>query len=291
MLRGRVYNLFIRADAGGWNETPYELELSRCAYEHTTDNISDKYHNFTDASIRALRSFPCLFAYEGNEPDPARIGWITGIKTRQDKMIIGYKLEPSVPPIQGDKIWALSAALDIGKMEIYRTHWAVKDVELFPVLINANLVGAGAITLQPPGRASTIPGSVADHIMVRPTVFRIPTTAQEHDLVSVMMPFSAEFDPVYAAIKGSCDMLGLRCQRADNVWEHSEIIQDIFSLIFRSSSVVCDFTGVNANVFHETGSSAHARQACRYRFPRTRQMCPSISNTIGISTIFETLRD
>lgn len=35
--------------------------------------------------------------------------------------------------------------------------------------------------------------------------------------------------------------------------DYSAIIQDIFSLIFRSFIVVCDFTGKNPNVFYEAG--------------------------------------
>ena len=42
-------------------------------------------------------------------------------------------------------------------------------------------------------------------------------------------------------------------QRADNIWQESTVIQDIFGLIFKSFIVVCDFTGKNPNVFYEAG--------------------------------------
>jgi hypothetical protein len=48
-------------------------------------------------------------------------------------------------------------------------------------------------------------------------------------------------------------LVGLRCQRADDIWEEDEVIQDIFSLIYRSAIVVCDFTAQNPNVFYEAG--------------------------------------
>ena len=47
--------------------------------------------------------------------------------------------------------------------------------------------------------------------------------------------------------------MGLECLRADDIWEDSTFIQDIFSLIFRSHLVVVDFTGRNPNVMYETG--------------------------------------
>jgi len=68
-----------------------------------------------------------------------------------------------------------------------------------------------------------------------------------------MMPFSANFDKVYAAVKTSTSQQNLRCERADSIWDEDELIQDIFSLIFRSRIVVCDFTGQNPNVFYEAG--------------------------------------
>jgi nucleoside 2-deoxyribosyltransferase len=68
-----------------------------------------------------------------------------------------------------------------------------------------------------------------------------------------MMPFSAEFSQVYEGIKGACQQVGYRCLRADNIWEESTIIQDIFNLIFRSYIVIVDFTGKNPNVMYETG--------------------------------------
>ena len=68
-----------------------------------------------------------------------------------------------------------------------------------------------------------------------------------------MMPFSAEFDQVYKAIEKACVRWGLRCIRADNIWEDSTIIQDIFNLLFRAQMIIVDFSGKNPNVMYETG--------------------------------------
>ena len=68
-----------------------------------------------------------------------------------------------------------------------------------------------------------------------------------------MMPFRAEFTPVYKAISRACKSTGLRCLRADDIWEESALIQDIFNLVFRAQVVVVDFTGKNPNVMYETG--------------------------------------
>lgn len=90
-------------------------------------------------------------------------------------------------------------------------------------------------------------------IPLKPRVFQVPDTAVDPTLVAVMMPFDAAFDGTYAAIRQACADAGMECQRVDGLWEHATVIQDVFSLIWRSSIVVCDFSGRNANVFYECG--------------------------------------
>lgn len=41
--------------------------------------------------------------------------------------------------------------------------------------------------------------------------------------------------------------------RADDIWDNSSIIQDIFSLIYRAKIIIVDFSGKNPNVMYETG--------------------------------------
>ncbi len=89
-------------------------------------------------------------------------------------------------------------------------------------------------------------------ITFSPSVFSIPDGDVEDDLVAVMMPF-AGFDGVYQSIKNACSNSGLRCLRADDIWDHSSIIQDIFSLIYRAKIIIVDFSGKNPNVMYETG--------------------------------------
>lgn len=86
-----------------------------------------------------------------------------------------------------------------------------------------------------------------------PSVFTIPNKDVNEKLLSVMMPFNAAFSGTYSAIKRVADYMGLECQRADDIWENTTIMQDIFQLIYCSNIVVVDFTGRNSNVMYETG--------------------------------------
>ena len=121
------------------------------------------------------------------------------------------------------------------------------------------------IVIENPQNLSTIEAYVYDHfsnhegtstysgILVHPTVFEIPDQPNDVRLVAVMMPFELAFQGVYSTIKDACAELELNCVRADDIWENSVVIQDIFGLIYRSRVVIADFTGRNANVMYETG--------------------------------------
>lgn len=87
----------------------------------------------------------------------------------------------------------------------------------------------------------------------RPEIFKIPEKPQDPRLISVMMPFSSAFSGTYEAVKRVADYMQLECLRADDIWDNSTFMQDIFDLIFRSRVVVVDFSGRNPNVMYETG--------------------------------------
>lgn len=93
----------------------------------------------------------------------------------------------------------------------------------------------------------------ATKITFSPRVFEIPDSIEPcKNLVAIMMPFQS-FERVHEAIKVACSNTGLEPRRADDIWDNSTILQDIFDLIFAAEIVVSDFTGKNPNVMYETG--------------------------------------
>ena len=89
--------------------------------------------------------------------------------------------------------------------------------------------------------------------MIYPTVFQIPEEGVQADLVSIMMTFDRAFDEVHESIRNACRATRLQGIRVDDVWEDTTVIQDVFSLIYRSRIAIVDFTNQNPNVFYETG--------------------------------------
>jgi hypothetical protein len=176
-----------------------------------------------------LVNLPTLVMPEtGDERSPqvARLGRLLQLapvgRSYRFQMITLHEFPPCVVEAAADE-------LGIESFEFRRTHWAVKDRDLHGVLFEQ--------LTRPPA----------------PKVFTWPSASQDGDLVAVMMPFDARFDSVYAALREAASAAGLRCQRADDIWEADSVMTDIASLIWRSRIVVSDLTGKNPNVFYETG--------------------------------------
>lgn len=114
---------------------------------------------------------------------------------------------------------------------------------------------------------STAPNET--ELSIRPEIFTIPVGGINENQVAVMMPFAAEFNDTYGAIKSACKAVGLQAVRADDIWSNSTFIQDIFQLIYCSRIVIVDFSTRNPNVMYETGI---AHTLGRHVVPITRRI-------------------
>src|SRR2546427_2318323 len=247
-----MYNLIVSGQHGAWDGRPYRLDLSRYG-EYTDTAIAEKYKIVDPTAVTELQSLPALFAYEHGHNADARVGFIQRVTSRAGEVRIEYTFYPDLPPIPASQLAVLAWELDIAKYEMNRTHWAVKAVDLLSVLVEAGLVTSDQLKRLPEHLTKTPVLGARTHLVVAPTVFSILNQQTEEDLVSVMMPFDAAFSPVYTAIQRSCGDAALRCLRADDIWQETAIVQDVFNLLVRSHIVVVDFSGRNPNVMYETG--------------------------------------
>ncbi len=224
-----MYQLLV--SGAGWNPSRDSLHRGR-VFEHTADRLLETYKPEGQLWTEGLLDLPALFASEmqGQGDQVARVGSITRVRLVGTEVEFDYALNPRIPGIRNTKLQELARELDIDGWEFSRTHWALKDVDLFKVLLEQQAAKGPA-----------------------PKVFRLHDGEVDPELVSVMMPFDAAFRPVYEALRGAITGLRLECSRADDIWEHDVIIQDVVSLIGRSAVVICDLSGKNANVFYEAG--------------------------------------
>lgn len=167
-----MYNLLVTAHDGAWDLPAYEFEKERFL-EHTNDKEKALFRSLNAENIELLRSFPCLFAYEGKS-QPVRVGYIRSIKERSRSIMIEYEFEDEIPPIPFSGISPILKLLDIAKGEINRTHWAVKDEDLFSRLHKEKLIDSKFIN--PVGRtgkleelrfkvAFSFPGEVRESVL------------------------------------------------------------------------------------------------------------------------------
>lgn len=200
-------------------------------------------------------SIPTVFTQEISsiEIPMAQIGWITSIFPNGEDIRVEYRLASGIAPIPADRLAETLGLSNCfpprGFGDMQRSHWEIRQGDIFWQLFGAGLFEK-----------------------VQPSVFNIPRDYIQSNLVSVMMPFQPDFDDVYQALKNLCQNMNLECKKADDIWEDSTVIQDIFSLIYRSKIVICDFSQKNPNVFYEAGI-AHALG---------REVIPIVQNTEDI---------
>lgn len=203
--------------------------------EYTDDGVrqyvSPSGSELDAARIRALPTLLMPELQDGGSPQVARVGHIEDFARSGRTYRFRFVPNLAIPEIDTARIEELAIDLDIKEWEFSRTHWAVKAVDLYRVIHESVLRHGTA-----------------------PKVFQLPTELPiERDLVAVMMPFGASFDPVYATLAEAAVSSGMRCLRADDIWVNAHIMDDVLNLLWRARVVIADLSGKNPNVFYETG--------------------------------------
>lgn len=225
-----MFNLIVKGN--GWADGRDSM-LGGRTFEYTEPHLVERFKPGGQLDLTTLTTLPTLFVEEtsGRGDQVARVGTIARARMSGRDIALEYIYDPSIPAFTNRILDGFAADLDIDDFEFSRTHWSVKDVDLFRVLLR---------NMQPRRQ--------------RPRVFQIADPENiEPTLVSAMMPFHPSFDAVYATLQRTAEAVSLRCRRADDIWENPSVIQDVVSLIDRSNIVICDCTGRNPNVFYEIG--------------------------------------
>lgn len=217
----------------GWSDSRDKMDFSRI-FEFTEDYLESRFKVDGEIDIDKLIKLPCLFMQEtwhDGLQQNARVGNIVNAIKSGAIIKIEYAFDNSIPPLTNVQLKEVASEFGIADFEFFRTHWAVKDIDLYKVLIRY---------LKPRRQL--------------PNIFKISEVERiEPSLISVMMPFDMVFDPVYEMLKRVTLSFDIHCRRADDIWENPAIIQDVVSLIDHSRIVICDCTNRNPNVFYEIG--------------------------------------
>ncbi|RAM61476.1 FRG domain-containing protein [Herbaspirillum rubrisubalbicans] len=146
-----MYNFLVTSQVGAWDAGTYSFEKSRFL-EYTNDDVAAAFKILTPTHIESLKKYPCLFAYEGKIHE-MRIGTLTDIAESSGKIDLKFEFVPA-EPITFAEIERAITSLDIRRWELNRTHWAIKNVDLYSVFSQAG------ISIRPLfGRSSITPDS------------------------------------------------------------------------------------------------------------------------------------
>ncbi len=133
-----MFNFLVTGKTNAWELPAYEYDRGRFG-EYSSPAVMKKFKKLSATAIEELKSFPALFAYEG-EKHSVRVGYLRRIKERVNSILIEYEFEEGIPEIPFSKISDLKMRLDIKEGEMNRTHWAVKEEDLFEILFSVGLI-------------------------------------------------------------------------------------------------------------------------------------------------------
>jgi hypothetical protein len=206
---------------------------SERVFEYTDETLIARFKTEGRIDLDGLAALPCLFVEETSRgrSQVAHVGMIVRARAIGADIVLDYAYDLEILAVAQSILEEHATDLEMADFEFSRTHWAVKDLDLYRFLLK---------NAQP--RRS------------QPRVFNLAEIERiEPGLVSVMMPFNSNFDSVFDTLRRTAEVLNLKCQRADDIWENQFVIQDVVSLIDRSNVVICDCTSGNPNVFYEIG--------------------------------------
>lgn len=135
-----MFNFLVTGQKKAWDFSAYELHDSGRFTEYTQPAIKARFENLDESTIGELKKLPALFTYEGDGTQPARVGYIKRVTPRAKSILLEYDFETRIEEFPFSKLSDQHYRMDIGKFEMNRTHWAIKDGDLFEILLAAGVI-------------------------------------------------------------------------------------------------------------------------------------------------------
>lgn len=135
-----MYNLLVSGREEAWDSSSLLLEVGRCVREYTDKEITAQFGAFTQEQVDLIRRLPCIFAYESYRKKDPKYGIIKDITSRQGNVKIEFKIIELEIFLAHQDIMEMLFELDISDLEMNRSHWAIKDVNLPKELRAKNII-------------------------------------------------------------------------------------------------------------------------------------------------------
>lgn len=128
-----MYHILISGNNSSWTGDVEEFSISRTLREYTDDDITQRYSKFDSNVLDELYGMPAMFVYE-QEGQPTKFGHITSVGVEDDRVKIRYKIDPTIPELASGLLSENQSKFGIRDLELFRTHWAIKKVDLYQTL-------------------------------------------------------------------------------------------------------------------------------------------------------------
>lgn len=163
-----MFNLLVSGVAGTWESAHLDMDLDRF------NTYSGKYGKSVDvddpASLRQLNGAPALVMYElgvhGPNSDVVRHGRLRNVARYGKVVSCQIELDDERPYLPRDKIVDFQRHLDMDRSEQGHTHWAIKDGELPPALLDAAFKALPTQETEPTQKTAATPETFIDDVAV-----------------------------------------------------------------------------------------------------------------------------
>lgn len=129
-----MYNLFVKGTEEPYLNEGFDFSLDRSirAHEYTEEHLALRYGTFTEQAIQEIMNFPAILAFEKGLRIAPQFAKITNIERKPNAGVVTISFEfiEAENPPSAEAFADMSNALDLGKWELNRTHWALKAVDL-----------------------------------------------------------------------------------------------------------------------------------------------------------------
>ena len=154
-----MFNVMVTAGDNAWEEGVYVWDRSRIL-EHTDDVIREPLKGLSAEALEELAKLPTLFMYERHAEGVPKIGTIKRVQQRGSEIRVIFEFDDTVGPLGLEQIEALQWDFGLGDFEFTRTHWAVKQGDLYAILHDAGHIAQPAAVVAEPVPAPEAPPAI-----------------------------------------------------------------------------------------------------------------------------------
>lgn len=170
-----MFNLLVSGVAGAWEGVHLDMDLDRFKeYSGKYGEIIDPYD---PASLRQLNGAPALVMYEIGVDGPnakiVRHGRLRNVARYGQVVSCQIELDADRPYLAREKIVEFARHLDMKPFEQGRTHWAIKDGDLPPALLESSFKTLDLANAPGAEGAGTAREALVDGVAVLPEAARV----------------------------------------------------------------------------------------------------------------------